>query len=214
VRRLLVAAGAFCLTLGACGGQSSDQMVRSGTTPIERKADGTLSSTPSPLTLRDVEKQPDGSAGRAVMQLIFWAQWGNLPAIINTYDSRVAGTLGVSKLAGSYEYLRPELLTSRPRIIAAQPSSGGQFVSLELTSTRGGPAREGFLLRRRNGAWRIVYDTLLERALEGSTIAEQAPNDPTPSLAVRRAGARAAGLYRDTYPSLALGVAERAGQPR
>ena len=177
-----------------------------------QKADGTLSSTPSPLTLGDVEKQPDGSAARAVMQLIFWAQWGNLPAIFNIYDSRVAGTLGVSKIAGSYDYLRSELLTSRPRIIATQPSGGGQFVSLELTSTRGAPTREGFLMRRRNGAWRIVYDTLLERALDGSTIAELAPGDPTPSMSARRAGARAAGLYRDTYPSLVL--ATRAGQSR
>jgi hypothetical protein len=179
-------------------------MVRSGTTPVVQKADGTLSATPSPLTLRDVGKQPDDSAARAVMQLIFWAQWGNLPAIFNIYDSRIAGTLGVSKIAGSYEYLRPDLLTSRPRIIATQPSGGGEFVSLELTSTRGAPAREGFLLRRRGGAWRVVYDTLLERALNGSTIAELAPGDPTPSMSVRRAAARAAGLYRDAYPSLAL----------
>jgi hypothetical protein len=179
-------------------------MVRTGTTPIVQKADGTLSSTPSPLTLRDVEKQPEGSAGRAVMQLIFWAQWGNLPAIFNIYDSRIAGTLGVSKIAGSYDYLRSELLVSRPRIIATQASGGGEFVSLELTSTRGAPTREGFLLRRRDGAWRVVYDTLLERALQGATVADLAPGDPTPSESVLRAGARAAGLYRDAYPSLAL----------
>jgi hypothetical protein len=154
--------------------------------------------------VQDIEKQPKDSAQRAVMQLIFWVQWGNLPAVVDAYDSRVVSGLGVTKITGTYDYLRPDLLTSRARITATRPSGGGQFVSVEFASTTSAPTRDGFLMRRRAGVWRVVYDTLLERGIDGYTTSQQDPGDPTPSIAARRSGARAAQGYRDIYPSIEL----------
>ena len=211
MRQLLTGVAALTLILGGCGGSGSDQMVRSGSTPVEQKADGTLSNNPPPLTLEDVERQPAGSPERTIMQVIFWAQWGNLPAVIEGYDDRIIATLGVTPITAAFDHLRPELLTSRPRVVATRASSGGRFVSLELASTRGAPVREGFLMFRRDGVWRIVYDTLLERATEAATIAQLAPGDPTPGTAARRSGARAAQLYRSAYPSIELAPEARAG---
>jgi hypothetical protein len=197
------------LALAGCGGSDSDQMVRSGTPQVEQKADGRLTSTPAPLTVAEVEQQPGDSAQRAVMQAIFWTQWGNLPAVIDLYDDRIVDILGVARITGGYDYLRPELSTARPRVVSTRTDHGGQFVSIELASTRGAPAQEGFLLRRRGGVWRIVYDTLLERAIEGATLARLDPGDPTPDRDAQRSAARDAELYRSAYPSIAR--AERSG---
>jgi len=205
VRRLLAAVVVSCgLVLAACGGSGTDQMVRTGTVPIEQKADGRLAANPSPVTIADIDKQPANSAQRAVMRLFFWARWGNLPAVVDTYERRIIDGLGVTSIAGTYDYLRPRLLLSQARIISTRTSGPGQFVALELASTAGPPTREGFLMRRRNGAWRAVYDTLLESAIEGYTISEQEPDRAKPSLAAKRKGARAAQRYRDVYSSIVL----------
>ena len=205
MRRLLAAGAVACgLGLAACGGSGTDQMVRTGTVPIEQKVDGRLAANPSPLTIADVDKQPAKSAQRAVLQLIFWAQWGNLPAVVAGYERRVVDGVGVTSIAGTYDYLRPQLLLSQTRITSTRPSGGGQFVSLELANTSGPPSREGFLMHRRNGAWRVVYDTLLESAVEGYTISQQEPGRDDPSLSAKRNGARAAQRYRDVYSSIVL----------
>jgi len=179
-------------------------MVRTAPVPVEQRADGRLTGNPAALTIRDVEKEPEGSARRAVMQLIFWAQWGNLPAVVDAYDSRVSATLGVSKVTGGYDYLRPELLTSQVRITATRDSGSGEFVSVELATPRGAPIQDGFLMRRRDGKWRVAYDTLLERAIEAYTVAREAPGDSTPSASARRSGLLAAQTYRDIYASRIL----------
>lgn len=176
-------------------------MVRTGTTTVAQKADGTLASAPAPLTIKDVENQPSGSPEQTVSRLIFWAQWGNLPAVVDLYERTVVATLGVSTLAGTYDYLRPDLLTSQVRVVSTRSSAGGVFVSLKISSTSNPPRHEGFLLVRRNDVWRVVYDTLLERALVGYTISQQAPGDETPSIAVQRSATRAAATYRQAYAS-------------
>ena len=210
VRRLLAAAVLASLSLAACGGGSgTDQMVRTGTVPVEQQADGRLAANPSPLTIEDVEKQPVNSPQRAVMQLILWAQWGNLPGTVDSYDRGVIDGIGVTAVAGSYDYMRPQLLLSQARIIGTRASGPAQFVSLELATRTDPPTREGFLLRRRNGRWRIVFDTLLETAVEGYTISQQEPGRAKPSLRAKRNGARAAQRYRDVYSSIVLAGARR-----
>jgi len=205
VGRLLAGAVVAVVLLAGCGGSGSDQMVRSGTVTVQQKADGTLRSTPAPVTVADVEKLPAGSPQQTVARLVFWAQWGNLPAVADLYDRRVIGIVGRSRIVGTYDYVRADLLTSQLRIRGTRPSGSGVFVSAELASTSGPPRREGFLLVRRGGAWRVVYDTLLERAIEGYTITQLAPGDPTPSVAAQGGATRAAQRYRDAYGSLTSG---------
>ena len=202
VERLIAGAAVAVLMLAGCGSSGSDQMVRSGTVAVQQKADGALASIPAPLTIKDVEKQPADSPQQALTRLFFWTQWGNLPAVADLYDRRIIAIVGRSNIVGAYDYLRPDLLTSRLRILAARRSGAGVFVSAEVASTAGSPRREGFLLVRRGGAWRVVYDTLLERAVEGYTIGQLAPGDPTPSLAAQRSATRVAKRYRDAYGSL------------
>ncbi len=175
-------------------------MVRTGTPSTKQKADGRLASNPAPLTLEDLEKQPVGSPHRTVMQVMFWTQWGNVPGIVELYDRRIVDVLGVSRITSAYDHLRREVSTSRPRIVATRRNAGGQWVAVELASTREPPVRESFLLRRRDGRWRVVYDTLLERAMEASILGGQVPGDPAPTADVRRSAASAAELYRSAYP--------------
>lgn len=175
-------------------------MVRTGPLPVERKADGRLASSPPPLTLEDIDKLPDGTAREAVMQLIFWAQWGNLPAVVSSYDRTVIAELGVTRILGAYDVVRPALLQSRPRIITERRSGEVQFVSIVLETSKDPPAPESFLMRRRPGGWRVVYDTLLERAIEAFALVRD--GNPNPGIRARRSAERAARQYRDLYPSL------------
>ncbi len=202
VRWVFIALAVVGAMLTGCGGSGSDQIVRTGTLPVARKADGTLASNPPPLTVADVEKEPAGSARRAVMQLIFWAQWGNLPAIVDAYDNRVVESVGVTRIVGTYDLIRADLLSSRPRIVAQRPTGDAQFVAVEFSRAHRRPVAESFVVHRRDGAWRVAYDTLLGRNIEGFVHAQQAPGDASPSAAVRRIGQRAVQRYRDLYPSL------------
>ena len=140
------------------------------------------------------------------MTLLFWAQWGNIPAVVDAYDPEVVDALGVSAITGSYSWLRPSLLVSQPRLVSVKRTGENMFLGLELRTTQGAPQRESFVMHRVNGQWRVRYDTLLDRGIYGATITRLNP-DPTakrqPVTVLRKAEAEAQ-RYRDTYPSLAL----------
>lgn len=163
-------------------------------------ADGRLATNPAPLTLQDVERLPAGSPGRAVMMMLFWAQWGSPPNVAAAYDSGVMRALGVSSLVGTWESVRQSIVRVLPKIAVERFDSTRReaFVGLELANTAGPPIRQAFDLRRVGAVWQIVYDTMLDNALPGY-VAEQLTPDPAAkhvSAAGERAGIMAAARYR------------------
>jgi len=199
--------------LAGCGGSDSgtDRMVRTGEADPKVGADGRLASNPSPLTLKALDEFEEGTAEQSVMTLLFWAQWGNLPAVVEAYDPDVLDALGVSAVTGSYSWLRPSLLASQPELVSVKRSGENTFVGLELRTTTDAPTRESFIVHRAGGEWRVRYDTLLDRGIDGATVTRLTP-DPTakrqPATVLRKAEA-AAQVYRDAYPALAVQESNR-----
>ena len=207
-RQLCAVAVATCLLVAGCGGSDSgsDRMTRTGEADPKATADGRLASNPAPLTLKALDELKEGSAEQSIMTLLFWAQWGNIPAVVDAYDPQVLDSLGVSVITSSYSWLRPSLLVSQPRLVSVKRAGENVFLGLELRTTTGAPQRESFVMHRAGDQWQVRYDTLLDRGIYGATITRLNP-DPTAKhqpVKVLREAEAAAQRYRDTYPSLAL----------
>jgi hypothetical protein len=207
-RELCVAAVALAVLVGGCGGSDSgsDRMVRTGEADPKAAADGRLTSNPAPLTLKSLDEVEEGSPEQAVMTLLFWAQWGNIPAVVDAYDPQVIDALGVTAITSAYSWLRSSLVVSQPRLVSVKRTGENTFVGVELRTTTDAPQRESFVMHRVGDEWRVRYDTLLDRGINGAVITRLNP-DPTakrqPDKVLAEAAA-AAQTYRDTYPSLAL----------
>lgn len=155
---LVVAVGTLAGLTG-CGEDES----RRPRPEVEVGSNGRLMSAPEPLTLADVNRQPRNSPQQAIWRMLFWAQWGNPTNTLAQYDDLVRRRLG-GLAASTYSWLRPTLVTLRPRLVEVSPAGEGTFVGLELLSDKSPPRRESFLLRRgRDGDWKILYDTFLDR---------------------------------------------------
>lgn len=196
---------AATLLTGGCGGGggSPDEMVRTGTIPTRTTAEGRLATEPAPLSLADVARYPEDSPRRAVAQVLFWAQWGNIPGAIDLYDRRVIRLLGRAEMAASFGWVAPSLTSALFRLRGVARSGTATFVGVDLLTRQYPPGHESFLLRRTPDGWRIVWDTLLARSLAGSVVARLAPDPRDPSFAVRRRALAATERYRAFGASIA-----------
>lgn len=201
--RLSVAAVvAASLLVAGCSSDAGDsEMVRTGQPTITVKEDGTLSANPVPLTLADVQRQPRNSARRAVMEELFWIQWGSWPNIFDGYHPAVRRAIGAPNLTGGLSQLRSQLVSSRIRIVSSRLIGGRASVQLELLSTTAAPSRESFVLHRSGGRWLIVSDTLLERGIKGF-VTQRVDGDAAGTKTTRKgtiAGLDAAATYRAAF---------------
>jgi hypothetical protein len=174
------------LALTGCGGSSE----------VSARKDGSLTATPPPITVKQIDSKSPGSPERAIYQLWFWAQWGSLPNVVLSYHPHVRAALGPGNIAGGYKIARGELLASRPRIVAVRRGPAGVSVGLEVQHRDAEPTRESFLLRRGRGGWLVVYDTLLERQLSAYAQQRLEPSK-TPSGRAALASHALAARYRN-----------------
>jgi hypothetical protein len=192
----------LALLWSGCGGANkSDAGARPTFGGAQLGNDGRLIGDPSPLTVADLDRQPEASPQRAVMETLFWAQWGSTPNVLSMYDPRVRRSLGVNA-ASAYAFLRAQLVTSYPRVVAARKGRAGTFVGVEMFSKNTPVRRESFLLEKRGGDWRIVYDTLLDRALV-AYIRIRVSGDPTAKKLDPRAAIQAESVAR-AYRAMSL----------
>ena len=210
VRRWAIAAAAV-LVLVPVGCDRNDEqgdsrMVRTGNQDVERRADGSLERSPPPLTIAEVRRERRGSPRAAVMELLFWAQWGSAPNVVGAYDPRVLATVGASRVVGALAYLREQLVASQPRITETLRRGSVVFLAVELARQGAPPQTESFSLRRVRGDWKIVFDTLLERGLNTYASFRHPGRSPdgSPDAAAQRAGDRAAQRYRNAFVSMRL----------
>jgi hypothetical protein len=170
--------------------------------PVEQPS-GSLRRAPSPLTARDVEAQPKGSAQQTFMLLWFYGQWGNASEIYSLYDPGVQQALGADLIVGAYTEDRPTMLASLPRIVDVHSTRSGTMVNVELLTATARPRPESFLLARRGGSWRVRYDTYLEGTVQSYAQSREqthiAPTASTPGPEAVAAGARAARRYRTLF---------------
>lgn len=208
VRTVLVAlasaiAGAV-LFAGCDGGSPDDRIVRTTASRPAALPDGRLKSQPSPLTLAEVSRQPRNSPQRVVMEMVFFAQWGSLPNVRTAYGPEVLRRVSLTDMYGAYALQRASLVAALPRIKDVTTTKTGRFVAVRFSSATSPPVDDSFLLRRVDGGWKIVYDSLLDRALSQYV---QTRVDPSlePSRRAKAAGNAASDRFRAASgPSLGL----------
>jgi hypothetical protein len=192
--------------LGSMGCSSDDEPEKITRTTQIRPAEGPerkLRRTPSPLTARDISKQPRGSAPQALMLLWFYGQWGSTPSIYWMYATKVRRAFGPEVIPGAYTQSRTDMLNVQPRIVGTQRTPRGTLVTVELLSATDPPREESFLFAREGRRWRVRYDTYFDAILQGyvqSRAQERinaAAERPSP-LAVA-AGVRAGRRYRGLF---------------
>lgn len=206
----LASAVVAAIPLAGCNGDRlDDRIVRTTENRPEVLPNGRLKSQPSPLTVADIKRQPPNSPQKVVMELLFFAQWGGLANLKSAYSPAVLDRVNERDLAGAYALQRPALVTVLPRIVAVRKTASGRLVAVRFGSTAGPPSEDSFLVRRRRGQWRIVYDSLLDRAL-AQFVQTRVDPSPTPSARARRAGLAAAERFR---AASGIQAAKKPGRP-
>ncbi|MDQ3662246.1 MAG: hypothetical protein M3454_14555 [Actinomycetota bacterium] len=196
VAAAVVAVAVSASFLIACNaGDSDNRIVRTNKERPAALPNGRLKSQPSPLTLADVAKQPADSPQRAVLELLFYAQWGSLPNVVSAYSPAVLRRVRANDIAGAYAQQRPTLATSLPSIVETRNTKDGRFVAVRLTSTTGPPQLNAFVLRRFGDQWKVVYDSLLDSSLERFAQYQIDPS-PAPSPDAIRRGISTATVFR------------------
>ena len=198
-------AALLTLAVAGCGGAATKSEGDVANVPPAgtQTTDGRLEKTPSPLRLADLRSERTGSPQEALLRLFYWAQWGSAPNVASAYDPTIRKRVGVTRIVGAYSQQRASLATSRLRFVESTETSAGTLVSLELLRADGPPARHSFLLRRRDGNWRVIFDTLLEGALVtyvSSIHSRTAPSEQPDRRALSQ-GQAAAQVYRDIFAS-------------
>jgi hypothetical protein len=178
------------------GTQLQDTRRPASTSPRIR-ADGSLSTNPPPLTLADIEKAPPGSATAAVLRLWYWGEWGSVPNILGAYQPAVIRALTAEDVAGAYALWRNSLQTGRPEVISELKGPRGSVVELRVRRRDSPPQNYSFTLRRAGKTWYVLYDTLLETAIQ-SYVQLLTLRDPRakPTPAAVRAGVAAVRRFR------------------
>jgi hypothetical protein len=175
-------AALLLVLLAGCGGGDRDD-----------GADGRPATAP-PLSPRDIDRVRERSPEHTVMEVWFWAQWGSPLNIVPLYDERVLDSVGLERLAGAYAFRRAELLRGPPKIAFVRRASFGTVVG--VTAAEG---QESFILRRQGDTWRVVYDTVLERGLNGYIQSLGQDADGRASRSAIRQARSAAAAYRVAY---------------
>ena len=158
----------------------------------------TTQNPPSSSKLIDaLRRSKVGSRERAIYALYYYARWGDYPALLRLYDSRVRSAIGRSQIASVYAANRGRFLyVDVPKIVNQRVDAQGASVSIELRSTEGSVIEETYLLRSRKGGWGIAYDTFFDRAYgETARVAIDGPGGK-PSARGTQAARRASSRFR------------------
>lgn len=188
---------AAALLAAGCGGDSDNAK---STVPQAAASGDEPAPAPTLLARKDVQKQAAGSATGAVMNHLYWAQWGNWPEVVAAYEPRIRKIAGDTRIIGTYQQQRSSLMTTRFNIRDQFQTSRGQFVAVEFVGPRGETQSQSYLLVKRGGKWRILNDTFFENAyrtyVQGVVQNTVAPNAKKPSKAAVDAANSAAESLR------------------
>jgi hypothetical protein len=118
------------------------------------------------------------------------------PAAIAFYDRRVRGRVGEANLLGALDVMTDMTKETLPVVVRRRNTRAGLLVVVRLLQTSQVDQRHAFLLRREGGGWRIVYDSLLAKALGNYLLATRSPDPARPTPAARAAATRAVSALR------------------
>lgn len=168
-------------------------------------ANGDLIADPSPLTVDDVNSRGTGTPANTVLGLYFYVQWGALPSAIALYDPRLVDAFGTDTVIAALASVRTDLLRTRVEVGKAIRSRFGTVVTVTGVRRADTSTHNSFTLRRRDGRWYVVGDTLLEGALADVAAARAGGGAREQATAAQQIVAR--------YRKIAIGSARPAPTP-
>jgi hypothetical protein len=139
-------------------------------------ANGRLTGAParmSPAIIASATKP--GTAARAAMKLLYWAQWGSLPTVVHAYDPSVVARVGPSAIADSWGQQQTSLQSMQPRVVdSVAGRRGAVTVTLEMLRQDSPPQQTSMTLRRIGGKprWYVVFDTMLYNSISNTVAAD------------------------------------------
>src|SRR4051794_38007010 len=171
-------------------------LVASGCGPFSEDSK-TTSSGPKLLTVADLKKYPDRSPEAALLEHIFFIQWGSAQNLVAGLDPNVTASVGVPEIVDGYSFLRPSMSASRLRITGKKKTSAGTLLTFEILPRSGAAQPDSVLLRKVGKNWIIVYDGLLDRGIPGSIFAaaSAAPSTKRSKIRTQRRIDKVLSLY-------------------
>lgn len=203
-----VATVGLALLAGACGGGSGGV---SSEPPTPARPSAEVSAA-----LRD-----PGSSPSAVRTFWRFLSIGALPGALEQYDERVVREVGIGTFAGMLANQQATLASTRLNPLTIENIAGGKLIVVESLPKVGAKTRYSFFLRKRQGEWRIVYDTLSANGLQ--SFVQQSvqrgidPSAERPAARSTKAGDDAVQIYRAVALRLLRSepqARERARSPR
>jgi hypothetical protein len=155
------------------------------------------------MSYEEVARAKDGSPERAVLQLMFWGQWGSPQGVLAQYSPRAVRVAGADNIAGIYLANRDYLASTLPRIETIRSVGRRRLVALRLLTLESPPRAESFVLTPSRHGWEILSDSFVESSLAGyvqgvkqKQLHPGAPDDATPDREAVAAGQKALAEYR------------------
>jgi hypothetical protein len=116
------------------------------------------------------------------------------------FDDRVRQAVRTRDFSRALADQRRDVEDAEPVVVGEEATPVGTLVTLEAYESDSPPTRYSYLLRRNDGRWLIVFDTLTQSALRGRvqnrTQSRLDPKPGRPSARAASAGASAAERYR------------------
>jgi len=162
-------------TLGACGGDDSDE-------PTAKPPGESLKPPASEAAKAKLSRR--GSPGAAVLELWRYVQVGAIPAAVFSYDRRVRRGVGPAYLAGALQTQQPVAARLTPEVVLQDKTPRGTLVVVNATGEDVVSRQISYILRRDGKQWKILYDTLLEKAIP-EYVQQRAQPDLTPAQAAK-----------------------------
>jgi len=151
----------------------------------------------------------NGTAGRAVLDHWRRLKSGAVPVAVLGYDSKVRKRVGTAALAGALAFQQVDLANVEAVVTGIETTPKGQLVTVEVFRPDAPPVQQTYLLRRVNGDWLIVFDTLTQSAIQTHVQARVQgsirPGATNPDPQAVEAGNAAAERFRTaTFPESEL----------
>jgi hypothetical protein len=183
-------AGAALMATG-CG----RDLESAGVATIDAASPRPLSSAERGLIRAGAAFTKDGSPGAVVVRFLTDLRDGAGPALFAEYDRRIPARIGDGDVLGAIQVMSEIAKDTVPVVVRRRTTRAGELVTARLLRT-GEDSTYSFVLRRPDGRWTIVYDSLLAQALPSFVQSRRASDPAKPTSSANRAAARAVAQLR------------------
>jgi hypothetical protein len=102
-----------------------------------------------------------------VLELRRYLPTGDLQSAVRFFDHRVRHAVRARDFSSALADQRRDVEDAEPLGVGEEATRFGTLVTLEAYESDSPPTRYSYLLRRHDGRWLIVFDTLTQSALRG-----------------------------------------------